>query len=252
MSKALLTGLFLLAAGGAMARDIPVPMEQGYDLTTLGDKVEIARIFQARDGHLIIKFDYHDHGVFKTDYYDTKIHKPLYPVQAFQIARDNALDRKLEADLTPVDDKIGGTYGGGTICPQTPYAITTQIGDFDYLLVKKLPSPKAITLGPDCDVQALTLRYENPVGFLFGETDKGTWIRPAGTAYLVWVTWQGYSAFLRHSDLVLVPYEQFEKTLYKETIVNGVHSFATLSQSQIASAEALIDHYAARQRGNKK
>src|ERR1044071_8851547 len=62
MLRTLLTGLFFLAAGNALARDIPVPKAQGYDLSGLGERVEINQLFQAPDGHLIVKFSYHDQG----------------------------------------------------------------------------------------------------------------------------------------------------------------------------------------------
>ena len=233
--------LFCLAGCGAV-RAASVPPESGYDLSSLGHNVKINRVFRAGDGHFVLQFGYRDHGVFKTDFYDTQKHAPLFPSQAFALARDNALERKLTAGLVPQQSDRIGSNGGGRMCGDMPYVTNFSIGTQLYVFLTKNPHPLLTKFGPDCGTSSLTLRYSDRILKVFGRDDKGFWAQPGETPYMIWFDSNGHSPFLRHrSDIVLVPYENLDEILSE-------HEDGDLpNQKQIKQAEILISRYAARQ-----
>jgi hypothetical protein len=233
--KSLTALLFVLSSlSGVAAAETPVfglpsnvtgPSKGGYEIPAYGENEQIFRVFQAPDGHLLLSFVFKDHGILKSDIFDTRTGKRAYPDKAFQAARDNSVERDyvhaLGAKLvypsvgaTPNGHLVNFRYEGGRICPNNPYMTGFQAGpnwDDEFFLFQKRPRPKRLTLNPDCGIPPVTYRYRDRVATFYAN-DQGFFA--AVDRFLIWFDWNVHSQFLKgRDDLVVIPATALEKTM---------------------------------------
>jgi hypothetical protein len=201
------------------------PSNGGYEIPVYGDDEKISRIFQAPDEHLLLSFVFKDHGILKSDIFDTKTGKRAYPDKAFRAARDNSVERDYLSALnakpilpsigaTPNGHEVHSSYEGGRICPNNPYMADFQLGqnwDDKFFLFQKLQRPEHRSLGPDCGVKNVTYRYKDRIATLYAN-DKGFFA--AVDRFLIWFDWGAHSPFLKgRDDFVVVPGSALEQAL---------------------------------------
>ena len=148
-----LAGIFLLLASSASfgldQRFLEVP--KSYK------DAEILRVFQGKDGRVVLDYRYQQGGEKLYDFYDTVTQKPLSPETERLLGNDNALGRKIANDngltLVPTSfenpfSAFGRSFHYGAFIDgpcEWPYAATWDITDQgvtkSYFLLKKLDHP---------------------------------------------------------------------------------------------------------------